>query len=203
MCRGNNGNRVFRSPLDYIKYLELVDRYKSEHPFDLFHYCLMSNHIHLLAMVKNGKDFSVFMKRLNLSYFKYYQQTHGYAGHFWQDRFKSKLITKDSYLIQCGKYIELNQVRAGAVEKPDDYLWSSYSYYAAGKSNHLITRDIIYDSFGSNDEQRKLAYVKMTVEDLFSFDNRRVAQGSSDKVYNANRQFRYHRDNKDVPYRKT
>lgn len=203
MCRGNNSNDVFHLPLDYLKYLELIDRYKAEHPFDLFHYCLMTNHVHLLVMIKENQDFSNFMKRLNLSYFKYYQKNYGYTGHFWQDRFKSKLITQDSYLIQCGKYTELNPVRANLVTAPSEYIWSSYGYYATGEPNGLITENLIYESLGKDSEERRRAYVKMTVEEIFSFDNQKVAEGSKESVYNANRRFRYHRDNKDATYRKS
>jgi len=203
MCRGNNGNDVFCSPLDYLKYLELIARFKSDHPFELFHYCLMTNHIHLLIRTQNGADFSIFMKKLNLAYFKYYQKEYGWSGHFWQDRFKSKLITKDIYMVQCGKYIELNPVRANIVENPEEYIWSSYSYYALGKESHLITRDIFYDELGKSDEDRQKIYTEMVVDEIFAFDNRSIAQGTKAEIYNANRRFGYHQEHKDSAYRKS
>jgi len=203
MCRGNNGNDIFHSPLDYLKYLELLDRFKAEHPFDLFHYCLMTNHIHLVVRVHESNGFSTFMKKLNLGYFKHYQKEYGWAGHFWQDRFKSKLITQDIYLIQCGKYIELNPVRAEMVSSPEEYLWSSYHYYARGKANRRLTRDIFYDTLGKDDSRRQAAYAKILVEEIFSFSNKVVAQGERKEVYNANRRFDYHQEHKDSPYRKS
>ena len=203
MCRGNNGYQVFNSAKDYSKYLDLVNKYKAEHPFDLFHYCLMNNHVHLLIMVKEGKDFSNFMKKLNLAYFSYYKFNYGWNGHFWQDRFKSKLISKDSYLIQCGKYIEMNPVRTKKTEKPEDYLWSSYNYYAKGLKNNLITRDLIYDSLGVTEEFRQHAYQNMVTEEIFSFENQRVAQGNKKTRYNANRRYGYHLSHQNIPYRKT
>ena len=203
MCRGNNGNQIFYNDTDYLKYLELIGRYKNEHPFDLFHYCLMSNHVHLLAMVKDGKDFSNFMKRLNLSYFKYYQSNYGWNGHFWQDRFKSKYISQDAYLLQCGKYIELNPVRARIVDDPCDYNWSSYKYYTKNQENYLITKDLFFDSLGQSSEDRAIAYGKMIVSEIFSFDNKLVAQGNIKEVYNANRRYSYHKEHKESPYRKS
>lgn len=202
MCRGNNGGDIFHSSLDYLKYLELIGRFKSDHPFDLFHYCLMTNHTHLLVRVRNGADFSIFMKKLNLGYFKHYQKEYGWRGHFWQDRFKSKLITQDIYLVQCGKYIELNPVRAGIIEKPEEYIWSSYNYYALGKANHLVERDMFYDELGKSDQSRQEAYTDMVVDEIFSFDNKSVAQGKKEDVYNANRRFNYHQEHKDSAYRK-
>jgi len=203
MCRGNNGNQIFRSEEDYLRYLSLIKKYKDEHQFDLYHYCLMSNHVHFLIMVKEGKEFSGFMKKLNLSYFNYYQRNYGWNGHFWQDRFKSKLITEDIYLIQCGKYIELNPVRASIVEKPEDYRWSSYNFYFKGTRTKLITKDILFNSLGNTMQERQTAYTKMIVSDIYSFDNRTIAQGSRTSVYNANRRYRYHQENKHTPYRKS
>lgn len=203
MCRGNNRNQIFHSDEDYLKYIELIRKYKLEHPFDLYHYCLMTNHIHLLVMIKEGKEFSNFMKRLNLSYFKYYQKEYGWNGHFWQDRFKSKLITQDIYLIQCGKYIELNPIRTGIIEKPEEYRWSSYNFYANNIQDKLITRDVLFDSLGQTEEEKRANYGKMVVEEIFSFNNKAVAQGAIKQVYTANKRFKYHQNNKQSPYRQS
>ena len=88
----------------------------------------MSNHIYFLIQTKN-KDFSIFMKKLNLSYYHYFKKKYGWVGHFWQNRFKSQPIGKDEYFIQCRKYIELNPVRANIVKDPKEYPYPSYSHY--------------------------------------------------------------------------
>ena len=144
MTRGNNKNIVFKNKSDYSKYLDLVKELKVKHPFDLYHYCLMPNHVHLLIHTKDKDDFSKFMKRLNLKYFYYYKKQYGWVGHFWQDRYKSQAVGKDEYFIQCGKYIELNPVRAKMIENPEDYLFSSSKYYSLGKKDELITQDLFY-----------------------------------------------------------
>ena len=105
MTRGNNKNIVFRCHEDYLYFLELISRYKLEHSFDLYHYCLMPNHVHLLVKTNKASDFSTFMKKLNLAYFHHFRQEYGWIGHFWQDRYKSQAVGKDAYFIQCGKYI--------------------------------------------------------------------------------------------------
>ena len=73
-----------------------------------------------------GGTLSNLMKGINLSYTQYYKGRYRHVGHFWQDRFKSIIISKDDYLLACGSYVELNPVRAKIVETPDDYRWSSY-----------------------------------------------------------------------------
>jgi len=87
----------------------------------------MRNHIHfVLEPTAKGGKLSEIMKGINLSYAQYYKNKHRHIGHFWQDRYKSILISKDNYLLACGSYIELNPVRARIVEDPKDYRWSSY-----------------------------------------------------------------------------
>lgn len=145
MTRGNNRHKVFKSDADYQYFLELLAKYKSEHPFDLYHYLLMPSHTHMLVKTNKASDFSTFMKRLNLAYFHHYRQSYGWVGHFWQGRFKSQPVGKGEYFIQCGKYIELNAVRAGLVEKPEDHSCSSYRHYALGDKNPLLTDDLFYE----------------------------------------------------------
>ncbi len=81
------------------------------------------------------------MKKLNLSYYHYFRNKHGWVGHFWQGRYKSQLVGKDKYFLQYGKYIELNPVRAGIVKDPQEYPHSSYNYYAKGEDNDIIMED--------------------------------------------------------------
>ena len=76
----------------------------------------MPNHTHMQIKTKSASDFAIFMKKLNLAYFHHYKREYDWVGHFWQDRYKSQPIGKDEYFIQCGKYIELNAVRAGIVK---------------------------------------------------------------------------------------
>lgn len=184
MTRGNNRHAVFESDEDYLYYLELLGKYKIEHPFDLFHYCLMPNHIHMLVKTSRASDFSTFMKRLNLAYFHHYRQTYGWVGHLWQDRFKSQTVGKDSYFIQCGKYIELNPVRAGMEPNPEDYQYSSYSHYANGAENMLLTDDMFYKDIGTTDKNRQKKYKEIIVEEATIINYSKRVWGSQEQRYN-------------------
>lgn len=183
MTRGNNRNVVFKCDEDYQYYLELVFKYKLEHPFDLYHYCLMNNHVHMLVKTNIASDFSTFMKKINLAYFHHYNKEYGWVGHFWQDRFKSQAVGKDAYFIQCGKYIELNPVRASIVENPADYLYSSYRYYEKGETNHLITPDFMYEEMGKDDAERQAQYRKLVVDEIIEESYRKSAWGSDYQRY--------------------
>jgi len=164
MTRGNNRNIIFKKSQDYQYFIKRIKKYKKESPFDLYHYCLMPTHTHFLIRTRKSKEFSQFMKKLNLAYIYYYKFNYGWDGHFWKGRFKSQPVGKDEYFIQCGKYIELNPVRAKIVEDPGDYSYSSYNFYIKNLKNDLLTEDIFYKSLGSNNIQRQKAYKKLLID---------------------------------------
>ena len=165
MARGNNKQLIFRDERDFITYKETLSRLKDEHPFKLYHYCLMTNHIHMVIETNKDTELSKLMKRINLSYYQHYKKRYGYAGHFWQDRFKSLLIEKDTYLLACGLYIERNPVRAKMVKLPEQYPYSSYVYYARGKDDPLLDKDPCYETLGNDDLQRRNEYRKLALAD--------------------------------------
>ena len=192
IARGNNQHTIFEKREDFLYYLDLIRKYKSEHPFDIFHYCLMPNHVHFLIKTNRASDFSTFMKKLNLAYFHHYRQSYGWSGHFWQDRFKSQPVGKDAYFIQCGKYIELNPVRAKLTDKPEDYPYSSYSYYAQGKKNDLLTKDIFYEGLGKNDLARQQNYQRIIIDEAVKNSYLKSVWGSDPQRYHETRKIHYH-----------
>lgn len=165
LTRGNNKQWVFHEEADFQEYKEILKQLKGEHQFKLYHYCLMNNHIHSIIETNEKTDLSKMMKRLNLLYYNHYKNRYVYAGHFWQDRFKSLLIQRDEYLLACGLYIERNPVRAGIVNSPEEYPHSSYKYYAYGKEDDLIDRDVYYDALGQDDEERQRVYRELMLDE--------------------------------------
>ena len=192
MTRGNNRHVVFRTEGDYLYYLHLVRKYKIDHPFDLYHYCLMPNHTHFLVKTNKASDFSNFMKRLNLAYFHHYRSGYGWVGHFWQDRFKSQPVGKDSYFIQCGKYIELNPVRSGLVAQPENHSFSSFQYYFNGKLDSLVTRDFFYDEMGKTEKEKQKAYRDLVIDSSIVANYLRPVWGSRYQQHQESKKVRYH-----------
>jgi putative transposase len=129
MARGNNRQEIFKDKEDFEQYIYLLKLYKEQHLFKLYHYCLMSNHLHLILETTPSTNLPKLMKQISLSYMHYFRRRYRYYGHFWQGRYKSLLIEKDSYLLTCGKYIEMNPVRAKMVAFPEEHPWSSYRTY--------------------------------------------------------------------------
>lgn len=192
MTRGNNKNQIFKCAIDYLHFLSLIQKYKEKHPFDLYHYCLMPNHAHFLIRTKHAHSFSVFMKKLNLSYFHYYRKKYGWTGHFWQDRFKSQPVGKNSYFIQCGKYIELNPVRANIVNSPEIYPYSSFKYYVQGEKNALITEDFIFKELGNTNDIRRKKYKEIVISDQIVKRYKDKVWGSDAQRYNETKKIRRH-----------
>lgn len=192
ITRGNNKNKIFKDNEDYQYYFDLIRKYKKELSFNLYHYCLMPNHVHLLIQTDDKDDFSLFMKKINLSYFHHYRKKYGWIGHFWQDRFKSQTIGKDEYFIQCGKYIEFNPVRANIVIDPGDYPYSSYSHYSFGKDNDLITNDFFYEEMGGNNQEKQNKYIKLVISDIIVNNYKKPVWGSDRQRYNETKKIKNH-----------
>jgi putative transposase len=161
--RGNNKSFVLENDHDKAAFKAIVSKYKKKTPFRLFHYSVMGNHYHLKLEPTCGSTLAEIMQRINHSYSLYFKKRYGFSGQLWQGRFHSSLIDSDAYLLRCGIYIELNPVRAKISEKPDDYPWSSYKYYALGTPDELIDPDPLYESLGGTAPERQLAYRSMTL----------------------------------------
>ncbi|WP_069999330.1 transposase [Cellulosilyticum sp. I15G10I2] len=146
MVRGNNKQDIFEDEEDRIQYLKRLKRYKEKFKIEVYAYCLMTNHVHLL-IYDNGQDISKVMKGLNLSYVRYFNKRYNRCGHLFQGRFNSVMVKRDSYFIEVSKYIHLNPAEAGMVGAPEDYKWSSLKMYLGER-----------DSYEIIDNRRILAY---------------------------------------------
>ena len=156
LTRGNNKQDIFKDEEDFQEYIDILCKYKEKFRYNLYHYVLMTNHVHLvIEPTVDGGDLSQIMKGINLSYAQHFKNKYQYTGHFWQDRYKSMIISRDEYLLACGSYVELNPVRAGMVKNPKDYPWSSYKANAYGKKDDLIDRSVIYDKLSTSGAARK------------------------------------------------
>lgn len=164
ICRGNNRQNIFNQDPDKLRYYSLMCDLKGENKITILHYCLMDNHLHLIVWLNSHSNISKFMKQLNLSYFNYFKKIYGYSGHLLEGRFKSNIVDTDSYLLQCGKYIELNPVRAGVVDLPENYAFSSYSHYAKGKPDSAITDSPVYLGLSESEEARRKQYVNFVID---------------------------------------
>jgi len=147
LARGNNRLFVFDVEGDrgYTKFKDLMKESKERFSWKIMHYCLMANHIHILGWIERGVEMPQLMQFLLLGYSRWYRKRASYVGHLWQGRYKSPLIEKESYFLECGRYIERNPVRAGIVKRVKDYRWTSYRHYAYGEGDPLLDDSPYYE----------------------------------------------------------
>jgi putative transposase len=136
--RGNNKVGLFKNINDYNQFLHTLFRFLKDEPVFVHNYVLMRTHFHVLAWVEETGCLAALMKSIAVSYNHYYQKQHNYRGHLWHSRFRSIVIKGEPHWAACGRYIELNPVRAGVCDGPEEYPWSSYHYYASDKEDPLV-----------------------------------------------------------------
>jgi len=163
--RGHNRYRLFHDFKDYKVFKDIIRAYKKEFAFNLFHYCLMPNHTHLLLRISNGKDLPHLLQCVNQAYARHYKRSYNLIGNLFQGRYKSAFVDKDSYLLECGRYIERNPLRAELVKDPSDYYWSSCKFYTKGRSDDIITSDPLYLELGRDKTERMKKYHEYLLED--------------------------------------
>jgi len=162
--RGNGRQPVFFAEDDYLAFLRAIADLKERRPFDLFGYCLMTNHIHLLLRPK-GDTVSRIMQSLLVSHTHRYHRCHKTGGHVWQGRFKSPVIQSGDHLLCVLRYIEANPVRAKMVPTADEYRWSSYAAHGLGRVDELLTPLPEYEAMAAYPAVRRRrwsAYVHQT-----------------------------------------
>lgn len=135
--RGNNREVCFIEPENYQFYLELWQELSVKYQVAVHAYGLMTNHIHFLVTPKADDSISRVMKTVGSRYAQYINKKYKRTGTLWEGRHKSSLIQSERYLLTCYRYIELNPVRAGMVDQPEEYKWSSYGANAWGDSSWL------------------------------------------------------------------
>lgn len=145
IVRGIGKQILFEDTSDREKYLSFLQRFSVELHIDILAYCLMENHVHLLARDAHT-SISGFMKKMGVSYAQYYNRKYARTGHLFQDRYKSENITDDIYLLSVFRYILNNPSKAGICQAAA-YPWSSYREY--GKCTGLTNTEILYEMIGS------------------------------------------------------
>ena len=130
--RGVDRCEVFSADEDRATYLRLLRENLSDSATRILGYCLMSNHVHVIAVPEREDSLSVLLRRVHGRYAQYYNARCGRSGHLWQNRFFA-CVLGSSHLWAALRYVERNPVRAGMVERAAEYVWSSASAHLAGE----------------------------------------------------------------------
>jgi len=136
--RGNNRDKVFSDDADHVAYLDALTHYSQVYQLDIWAYCLMPNHIHLLAVPQTPEGLARGIGMTNLKFSRYFNRRHFRSGHIWQNRFYSCIVDTDTHLWAVARYIENNPVKAGLAETAFDYRWSSIHHHFGEKEEALL-----------------------------------------------------------------
>ncbi|HEX9851364.1 MAG TPA: transposase [Woeseiaceae bacterium] len=157
--RGHDRKPVFIQPEDFDFYLTNLREAKDELGIRVFGYCLMTNHVHLaIAPGFDTTSVSKFLRLLAARHTRHVNKLERRTGTLWEGRFKSSLIDTDGYLLSCLRYIDLNPVRAGMVDSPCAYRWSTYRTHVGLASDHWLDECDIFRELGRTSMDRALAY---------------------------------------------
>ncbi len=135
--RGNRRQPVFFRDEDYALYIDLMAEWCAKCGVAVWAYCLMPNHVHLITVPETSEALRAAVGEAHRRYTNYVNFREDWRGHLWQGRFAS-YVMDEQYLLTAARYIERNPVRAGMVEAPWDYLWSSAGAHLSGRDNALV-----------------------------------------------------------------
>lgn len=140
--RGNNFEPIFFSEDNYHFFIKRLLEY-FDNKINLLAYCLMPNHYHLLIEILEDEFLHKAMQRFSTSYTKAINKNQNRVGHLFQGRYKSKLVPNNNYLLHLSRYIHLNPVKAGLVDKPEDWSFSSYRDFINERKSEFLNFEIV------------------------------------------------------------
>ena len=156
MSRGDQKRKIFLTPKDYEKFLEILLEAKHKYGFFLYAYALMDNHYHLLLETPHG-NLNKIMHTINSAYPNYFNKKNKRVGHVFQGRYKAILVEKDIYLKTLIQYIHQNPLRKNLANDLSEYPWTSYRDYIS-KNEYLIDCQWMIKRFG-NKKSEALKYL--------------------------------------------
>jgi putative transposase len=135
--RGNRRQETFFSEEDYREYLGLMAEWTKICDVDVWAYCLMPNHVHMILVPQSPDGFYKALGEMHRRYTRMINFRHGWRGHLWQGRFSS-FVMDEKHLLAASRYIEMNPVRAHLVKTPWDYPWSSAKAHLHGMDDSVV-----------------------------------------------------------------
>ncbi len=145
--RGNRRQQTFFSHEDYQAYLILMAEWCAACKVEIWSYCLMPNHIHLIAVPETEDGLRRALGEAHRRYTRRVNFRQRWRGHLWQGRFAS-FVMDEAYLLAAARYVELNPVRAKLVRKPEKFRWSSAAAHLDGQDDGLVKVDPLLSLVG-------------------------------------------------------
>ena len=132
MIRGINRQNLFEDDEDRYRFIEILKECKDISGYELYAFCLMTNHVHML-LKEIGEPLEVIFKRIGNRYVYWYNEKYQRVGHLFQDRFRSEAVEDEAYFLTVLRYIIQNPMKAGMEREPGSYRWTSFQAYTEGR----------------------------------------------------------------------
>ncbi len=135
--RGNRRQQTFFCDEDYQAYLQLMAQWRAVWQVEIWSYCLMPNHVHLIAVPESEPGLRQAIGEAHRRYTRRVNFRERWRGHLWQGRFAS-FVMDEPYLLAAARYVELNPVRAKLVRRAEQFPWSSARAHVRGQDDVLV-----------------------------------------------------------------
>lgn len=162
MVRGINRQTIFEDNEDCVKFIDTIRLNKEKSRFDLYGYCLMGNHVHMLLR-EGAESVSLTMQRICSGFVYWYNWKYDRLGHLFQERYKSEVVEDERYLLTVLRYIHQNPIKAGLTNTLEEYQWSSYQEYI--HKPKMIDAEFILELFDA-EKQKAMERFKKYMSEL-------------------------------------
>ncbi len=163
IMRGINRKIIFKDSEDFLMFIYCLQKYKGKSGYEIYAYCLMNNHIHILIKI-GDEPLEQVMRRICGKYVYWYNQKYERIGNLFQDRFKSEPVENDTYFLTVLRYIHQNPLKAGIVGDISQYKWSSYHEYLNYNNAELVDVNFSLKMFHEDKEKAVKEFIKFNAE---------------------------------------
>lgn len=163
---GHDRQPIFLDEDDYVAFLTWLRDASKLFKVAIHAYVLMPNHVHLLLSPTDQTGLARMMQWIGRCYVPYFNRKYQRDGALWKGRYKATVLDAGRYFMACCRYIELNPVRAGLVDEPSEYPWSSYAHHIGAQRDAIITDHTLYWALGNTPFEREAAYQELVRKGL-------------------------------------
>ncbi|MBI5233039.1 MAG: transposase [Deltaproteobacteria bacterium] len=168
--RGNNKEKVFRCDDDMKKYLSLLKDYSVKWDAPILAYCLMSNHVHILARPLRDESLCKMMQGVTLCFTQHVNRKYKRTGRLWESRYHSCIVDNERYLWAVARYVQQNPVRAKITKNAEDYQYSSARAHLCGPNDGTLGETFF--EAGQRDDYMEFMRTSVGKEELDDIRNR-------------------------------